>query len=212
LSRTPGSSSAESTVALEAKAPPRTRDVTTEIIAEPERRREEATRKPNDDLLEALQPTPEPTTVREDEHEPAPELQLRELVARKSAAPASARPQIEREIDAALGRIEERRAAEARELEAKAGSLARSEIRLSLGFAKRQFYAVLSGSEEAFAISQPFRLRRADAPGKHAQRALSALVAELEHAGWTVVSDGAMWYEQTLELFERDPRRDPTDL
>jgi hypothetical protein len=78
--------------------------------------------------------------------------------------------------------------------------VARSEIRLWRGLVKCELYAAVYGSEEAFAVSDPFRLRDADVPSAHAQHALAGLLAELERGGWNVVAHGSTWYEHTLEL------------
>ena len=148
-----------------------------------------------DGLLAALQPR---------EQERSPELELRELIVRKYAAPASARQPIEREIDAALERVESRRIAEARARAARRTSLARSRIRLWRGLIKSRLYAAMSGSEEAFAVSPPFVSRDAPVPGPQAQRALSSLLAELSRTGWIVVAHGSAWYDHTLELLPPD--------
>jgi len=165
-----------------------------------------------DDLLEALQSNPHASA----QQERTPELELRELIVRKYAAPAAARASIEQEIDAALARIEARRAAEARAVAVQRTSVARSEIRLSRGLVRSQLYAAICGSDEAFAGSAPFRLRAADLPGAQAQHALALLLAELEHAGWTVVAHGSTWYEHTLEFLPSDstdaPRADEAAL
>jgi hypothetical protein len=161
-----------------------------------------------DDLLGALQPRPE----LDEPQARIPELELRELIVRKYTAPASARPFIEREIDAALERIEIRRAAEARARAAARTTLARGEIRLWRGVVRSRLYAVITGSEKAFAVSQPFRSGDAAAPGAQAQRALFSFLAELTRAGWTVVDHGAAWYEHTLALFAPDPDAGSTDV
>jgi hypothetical protein len=153
-----------------------------------------------DDLLAALPPGQQPST----EPERIPEVELRELIVRKNMAPASARPRIEREIDAALERVESRRAAETRARAARRTSLARSEIRLWHGVIKSRLYAVICGSDDAFAVSQWFRSRDALAPGLSAQHALSSFLAELSRVGWMVVAHGSAWYEHTLELVPAD--------
>jgi hypothetical protein len=153
-----------------------------------------------DDLLAGLPPGQQRST----EQERIPEVELRELIVRKSMAPASARQRIEREIDAALERVESRRAAEARARAAQRTSLARSEVRLWQGVIKSRLYVVICGSDDAFAVSQPFRSRDAVAPGPSAQHALSSLLAELSRGGWMVVEHGSAWYEHTLELFPAD--------
>jgi hypothetical protein len=187
--------------------PPRQPEVTTEDVAEADAaRKDEATaeRRPDelqrvlDGLLAALQRR-QPTT----QEERTPELELRELIVRKYTAPESARQRIEHEIDAALERVESRRAAEAR-ARAQRTSLARSEIRLWQGVMKSRLYAVIVGSDQAFAASQPFRSRDAAAPGPSAQHALSSLLAELSRVGWMVVEHGSAWYEHTLELLPAD--------
>ncbi len=149
---------------------------------------------------EARQPEPEP----EPTSEPVLELQLRELIEQKHAAPSAARPELEREIEALHERIETR-PAEAPQPDAGPVSLARCEIRLWRGFIRCQLYATLGGSEVAFALSPYFRLRDDLAPNEQAQQALAALVAELEQGGWTVVSEGRPWYRHTLELFPPEP-------
>jgi hypothetical protein len=198
-----------------APPPPLQPEVTPEDVAEPDAAREDpATPEPPpdelqrvlDDLLTALQPGQQPTT----QGERIPELELRELIVRKYTAPESARQRIEREIDAALERVESRRAAEARARAAQRTSLARSEIRLWQGVMKSRLYAVIVGSEHAFAVSEPFRSRDAAAPGPSAQRALSSLLAELSRAGWIVVEHGSAWHEHTLELFPADAGADST--
>ena len=73
------------------------------------------------------------------------------------------------------------------------------EIRLWRGFVKCQLYATFRGSDEAFAVSRYFRLRSEERPGAGAQRALADLLAELERGGWTVVSDGGIWYQHWLQ-------------
>jgi hypothetical protein len=161
-----------------------------------------------DDLLGALQPRPQ----LDEPQARIPELELRELIVRKYTAPASARPFIEREIDAALERIEIRRAAEARARAAARTPLARSEIRLWRGVVRSRLYAVITESEKAFAVSPPFRSGDAAAPGAQAQRALFLFLAELTRAGWMVVDHGAAWYEHTLALFARDPDVGSTDV
>jgi hypothetical protein len=153
-----------------------------------------------DDLLAALPPGQQLST----EPERIPEVELRDLIVRKNMAPASARPRIELEIDAALERVESRRAAEARARAARRTSLARSEIRLWHGVIKSRLYAVIYGSDDAFAVSQWFRSRDALAPGLSAQRALSSFLAELSRVGWMVVAHGSAWYEHTLELVPAD--------
>jgi hypothetical protein len=186
-----------------AAPPPRPADVT----ADGEQEQEPTPEPPSDelqrvldDLLEALQPRP-----RTDEPQArVPELELRELIVRKYAAPASARPFIEREIDAALERIEIRRAAEAR-ARTPATTLARSEIKLWRGVVRSRLYAVISGSDQAFAVSPLFRSSDAAVPGPQAQRALSSLLAGLTRGGWMVVDHGAAWYEHTLALLAPDP-------
>jgi hypothetical protein len=157
--------------------------------------------------LPAAPQAPTPPTPPQTSDQPAgtPELELRELIVRKYAATAPARPRIEREIDAALERIEARRAAEARARAAQRRGLARSELRLWRGLIKSRLYAVMSGSDEAFAVSEPFPSRDADAPGPQAERALSSLLASLSQTGWRVVTQGSAWYDLTLELFARDP-------
>jgi hypothetical protein len=195
--------------------PPLPPEVTTEDVAETDAAREDqATPEPPPDelqrvldgLLAALQPARQPTT----REERIPELELRELIVRRHTAPESARQRIEREIDAALERVESRRAAEARARAAQRTSLARSEIRLWQGVMKSRLYAVIVGSDQAFAVSQQFRSRDAAAPGPSAQRALSSLLAELSRVGWMVVEHGSAWYEHTLELFPADPDAGPT--
>jgi hypothetical protein len=190
-----------------AAPPSRPADVTADDAADGEQEQEPTPEPPSDerqrvldDLLEALQPRP-----RTDEPQARmPELELRELIVRKYAAPASARPFIEREIDAALERIEIRRAAEAR-TRAAATALARSEIKLWRGVVRSRLYAVISGSDKAFAVSPLFRSSDAAAPGPQAQRALSSLLAGLTRGGWMVVDHGAAWYEHTLALLAPDP-------
>ena len=159
-----------------------------------------------DDLLAGLPPGQERST----EQERIPEVELRDLIVRKNTAPASARQRIEREIDAALERVESRRAAEARARAAQRTILARSEVRLWQGVIKSRLYAVICGSDDAFAISEPFRSRDAVAPGPSAQRALSSLLAELSRSGWMVVEHGSEWYEHTLELVPADVGRGST--
>jgi hypothetical protein len=75
------------------------------------------------------------------------------------------------------------------------------EIKLWRGYVKCQLYATLRGSEEALAVSGYFRLRDQEAPSPSAQHALNDLLADLEQAGWTVVSVGAIWYQQQLQRF-----------
>lgn len=170
---------------------------------------------PQRGLLELLQPQPEENVERtveamlpqpgpapEQTQEPVLELQLRELVKRKYAAPAAARPQLDREIEAVRARIKTRRA-EAPRPEA-AVSLARCEIRLWRGYVKSQLYATLAGSSQVFAVSPSFRLRDELVPTEHAQHALTALLEELEQKGWSVVSGGRPWYRHTLKLFARE--------
>jgi hypothetical protein len=154
-----------------------------------------------DGLLEALEPHAR--------QQRTPELDLRELIVRKYSAPASARPRIDREIDEALDRIEKRRVAEARARAAPRTSLARSETKLWRGFVKSQLYAAMVGSEDAFALSEPFRLRDVDQPTSQARRELTTLLANLAQTGWTVVAHGAAWYERTLELRPPDSGADP---
>jgi hypothetical protein len=198
-------------------APPAAPEIASDIAVEP--REQEPTRLPApppappdddleralDDLLEALQP--------HTQSERAPELELRELIMRKNAAPESTHPWIEPEIDAALERIATRRAleAQARKREAKTASLARSEVRLWHGYVKSQLYVTMSGSEHAVAVSQHFRMRENNAPGPQAQDALASLLAQLEGSGWKVVAHGPKWYDRTLELFASDSRRDDTE-
>jgi hypothetical protein len=187
--------------------PPPAPEVATENAARPEIPPEEAPaaepppddlQRVLDDLLEALRP--QPAQGRQEDE--TPELELRDLIVRKYGAPASSRHHIEREIDEALARIEKRRAAaQARARAAVRTSLARSEIKLSRGLVKSQLCVVMSGAEEAFAVSEPFRLRDTDEPGPHAQRALSSLLAALSRSGWMVVAHGSAWYDHTLELF-----------
>ena len=179
-----------------------------ETVAEPEAPREDAGApgEPTDELqrvldglLAALQPQPP-----RPEQERSPELELRELIVRKYAAPASARQRIEREIDAALERVESRRIAQARARAACRTSLAHSRIRLWRGLIKSRLYAAMAGAEGAFAVSPPFVMRDAAVPGPQARRALSSLLTELSHAGWTVVAQGSAWYDHTLELLPPD--------
>jgi len=150
--------------------------------------------------VEAMLPQPGPAL--EQTQEPVLELQLRELVKRKHAARAAARPQLEREIEALRAEIKTRRAKAPRP-EA-AVSRARCEIGLWRGYAKSQLYATLAGSSQVYAVSRFFRLRDELVPTEHAQRALAALLEELEQNGWSVVSGGRPWYRHTLELFARE--------
>jgi hypothetical protein len=83
--------------------------------------------------------------------------------------------------------------------------LARSEIKLWRGVVRSRLYAVISGSDKAFAVSPLFRSSDAAAPGPQAQRALSSLLAGLTRGGWMVVDHGAAWYEHTLALLAPDP-------
>jgi hypothetical protein len=197
------------------KRPP-LREVTAEIVTEPETPSADvAERQPELELLEVVQPEPETRlrpaaetrpSAREPDTTPeqALELQLLELTKRRRAAPASARSELEREIEALHERIETRRA-ETPEPEAGTPlSLARCEIRLWRGFMKCQLYASLGGSAEAFALSPYFRLRDHLEPNEQAQQALATLVAELEQGGWAVVSGGRPWYRHTLELLPPD--------
>ena len=73
-----------------------------------------------------------------------------------------------------------------------------SEVKLWRGFVECQLYAAVEGSTDAWAVSRPFRLRGGE-PNAAAQKALSTLLAELEHSGWDVVSSGPAWYERRLE-------------
>jgi hypothetical protein len=194
--------------ARERKRRPPLREVTAEIVTPPA---DVAERRPEPELVEVVQPKaqtrPRPAAeARPSAPEPDPpseqvlELQLLELTKRRRAAPASARPELEREIEALHGRIETRRA-ETPEPDAGVPlSLARCEIRLWRGFMKCQLYASLGGSAEAFALSPYFRLRDHLEPNEQAQQALATLVAELEQGGWAVVSGGRPWYRHTLEL------------
>jgi hypothetical protein len=150
--------------------------------------------------VEAMLPQPGPAL--EQTQEPVLELQLRELVKRKHAARAAARPQLEREIEALRAEIKTRRAKAPRP-EA-AVSRARCEIGLWRGYAKSQLYATLAGSSQVYAVSRFFRLRDELVPTEHAQRALAALLEELEQNGWSVVSGGRPWSRHTLELFARE--------
>jgi hypothetical protein len=73
------------------------------------------------------------------------------------------------------------------------------EIGLWRGYVKCQLVAAVRGSDRAFALSRYFRLRDEDAPGAGAQRALADLLVELERNGWTVVSEGPIWYQRMLQ-------------
>jgi len=79
----------------------------------------------------------------------------------------------------------------------------RCEINLWRGYTRCQLFVAHTGSAEAFAQSPPFRLRKKEAPGDDALRALSSLLAELERSGWSVASTGPAWYDRRLE---RSPR------
>jgi hypothetical protein len=81
-------------------------------------------------------------------------------------------------------------------------NVVRCEIRLWRGFVKFQLFAVMAGSEGAFAVSPYFRLREDDTPTPQAEHALAALLANLERAGWTVASSGPTWYRHRLERFD----------
>jgi len=171
--------------------------------------------KPERGLLEVLQPQaeenvegtveamlPRPGPAPEQTQEPVLELQLRELVKRKHAAPAAARPQLDREIEDVWAGIKTRRAEAPRPEEAV--TVARCEIGLWRGYVKSQLYATLAGSSQVYAVSTLFRLRNELVPTAQAEHALAALLEELEQKGWSVVSGGRPWYRHTLELFARE--------
>jgi hypothetical protein len=146
---------------------------------------------------------------RERTREPPLELQLRKLVELMQTAPASEREQLEREIDLLHTVPEPGRKGEARvepppqprRARQTGASVESCEIRLWRGYVKCQLYATLRGSEETLAVSRHFRLCDQEAPSPSAQHALNDLLADLEQAGWTVVSDGAIWYQQQLQRF-----------
>jgi hypothetical protein len=73
------------------------------------------------------------------------------------------------------------------------------EIRLWRGYVKCRLYATVRGSDEALAVSPYFRLPDEESPNAGAQRALAELLAELERAGWTVVQDRPIWYQNKLQ-------------
>jgi hypothetical protein len=76
------------------------------------------------------------------------------------------------------------------------------EITLWSGYTKKQFYAAPLGrakAQEALALSSYFRSRDEDVPTATSERALQALVDQLENAGWEVVAKGKHWYQYRLE-------------
>ncbi len=118
-------------------------------------------------------------------------LQLGGLADRMQTAPASEHEQRDREVELRQRPITPGQASE-RQVE-------RCEIRLWRGYVKCQLYVTVSGSKEAIALSRYFRLRAEEAPGAGAQRARAELLGVLEQDGWTVVSEGALWYKLRLE-------------
>jgi hypothetical protein len=208
LARSPRPLRGPKNTAAKRKRRPPLREVTAELVAEPEVppaeiAEPEPRRQQETELLEALQPNTQPKPRRAQPKpepvEPVLEPQLRELIRPKHAAPAPAHPALEREIEALHEQIKAR-SAEAPEPEAAQAGLVCCEIRLWHGFVRCQLYAALVGSDEAFALSPFFRLRDDLAPNQQAKQALAALVAELEEGGWAVVSEGRPWYRHTLEL------------
>ena len=139
-----------------------------------------------DDLVEALRPKvarPEGASVPEHELRPIGPIEAERPSAAPfpvSSYPVSAPP-------------ERREAAEAQ----------RCEIRLWRGYVKCQLYVAAAGSAEAQTTSRFFRLRNGAVPGDDALQALSALVAELESAGWSVAATGPAWYDRRLERATR---------
>jgi hypothetical protein len=136
-----------------------------------------------DDLLEALQPPRRP------EPDPVPEPVVADT-ARLEATGTRQQPEPRPKSTHRLTHREE-------------ANVARCEIRLWRGLVKCQLHAVLAASEgEPFASSPYFRLEDDDVASPQAERSLSALAAELERDGWTVVSDGPSWYQHRFERFE----------
>jgi hypothetical protein len=134
------------------------------------------------ELLEALQPKPQPRAL--------PKLVVAE------AAPTL--PETRRRI------IESRPSPEAARPQTLAveSAVARCEIRLWRGFVKSHLYAAPAGSDkEPIAFSPYFRLLDDERSSSQALQALAVLVEELEQDGWTVVSDGPAWYQHRLERY-----------
>jgi hypothetical protein len=184
-----------------ARAQPPRREVIPHLVAAPAPAPTQAGEpERSDDLLEALQPkAPQvapppdrPELQKEVETRPEPveadpkpaRAADRPAHTRTQTQPVHARLQIAREEPAILGACE---------------------IRLWRGFVKCQLYATDIASGAVLAESPYFRQRDEDVPGPNAEKALSALLAELELRGWHVESDGPSWYQRRLQLFEQDP-------
>ena len=75
----------------------------------------------------------------------------------------------------------------------------RREIRLWRGFVKCQLYATFRGIRGGIRRVEVLPPALRGEAGRRAQRALADLLAELERDGWTVVSDGGIWYQHRLQ-------------
>jgi hypothetical protein len=158
-------------------------------------------------LLQSLQPG---TPVSEPDTDTSPALPPEPVVV-EQLRPSPPKPEPRPEPEPLSGPVVERKEPSpqspkrqpARRLARRAkANVARCEIRLWRGFVKCQLFAVMAGSEGAFAVSPYFRLREEDTPTAQAEHALAALLANLERAGWTVASAGPIWYRHRLERFD----------
>ncbi len=173
--------------------PPKTpppREVTRQPVADPQiQPTQPAVSEPGDDLLEALHPTSASAL----EPEPVPERAVERRESESEQDRTRELPLEQRR------RLVERPPPHRRGARETRASVESCEIRLWRGYVKCRLYAAARGSDEVLALSRYFRLRDNDPPSASAQRALADLLVELEWGGWTVVSDGPIWYQHRLQ-------------
>ena len=161
----------------------------------------------SDDLLEGLQPKAPQLAPPPDRRELQKEIETR-------PGPIEAAPKAVRAAEPPARKTTQTQPVHARLRNARreATSVAACEIRLWRGFVKCQLYATDMASGAVLAESPYFRLRVEDGPSPDAQKALSALLTELELRGWHVESDGPSWYHRRLQLVEQDLDESPLPL